>query len=38
MIKATYDPTDVAADVFDLSNHHSGTIENPLIEIDGGLL
>lgn len=37
MLKATYDPTEVEADVFDLSNHR-GTINSPTVIIDGGLL
>ena len=38
MSQQIYDPTGVAADAFDLSNHHSGTLDDPAIIIDGGLL
>jgi hypothetical protein len=37
MAESTYDPTGVAADVFDLSNHY-GTADQSEITIDGGLL
>jgi glutamate formiminotransferase len=37
MLRATYDPTGVAADAFDLANH-TGTIDTPAVTLDGGLL
>lgn len=37
MAKTVYDPTEVAADVFDLANH-TGSMTAAAVLVDGGLL
>lgn len=37
MLRATYDPRAIAADVFDLGNH-TGTVDTPTVTLDGGLI